>query len=304
MQVKLVHNSLIDASKWNSLVEKSNHTKLFNYHWYLTAIDTNWHGLILNDYEIIIPILKKNKIGIPKISNPLFAPQCNAIGDLSNLHIIEKYISRHFFQIHFTSDTLLNLNFTTKTEVVKQVLPLNKSYDEIHASFVGNLKRSIKKANEVLIIKELHNFEELKQALLTYLKFEHINSNSISHLQNLYNLKIDGLTNQIFACYTSDMQLGAISFFMTYKNECVYIKGTATPLGKRLFATPLIINNLINQKSNSDLTLDFGGSNNYNLAKFNKSFGAKDVTYFMYTRNKSNPIKSITNSLKKIWEKK
>lgn len=71
MTIKVLKRAEIDDDKWNNSIVGSNCNNIYGLTWYLDAVtDKNWQALVANDYEIILPFLKKWKYFIPYITQP------------------------------------------------------------------------------------------------------------------------------------------------------------------------------------------------------------------------------------------
>lgn len=56
---KFIHFKDIDKNKWNGAIHYATNGNIFGYHWYLKAVLKEWDAIIEDDYESVIPILKK-----------------------------------------------------------------------------------------------------------------------------------------------------------------------------------------------------------------------------------------------------
>ena len=63
-QIDIISSSSINREKWNNCIRNSSNPIIYAYSYYLDHIAENWHGVIVNDYEAVLPIPWKRKFGI------------------------------------------------------------------------------------------------------------------------------------------------------------------------------------------------------------------------------------------------
>jgi hypothetical protein len=74
-------------------------------------------------------------------------------------------------------------------------------------------------------------------------------------------------------------ELYAAAFFMYSNNRFTYLKSGITNEGKKSGAMHFLMDRFIELHAGKGKTLDFGGSSIESVARFYKSFGAKDCVY-------------------------
>ena len=101
--------------------------------------------------------------------------------------------------------------------------------------------------------------------------------------------------------YTQHNELCAAAVFFISGQRAVFLFSATNQTAKETFAMPLLIDNFIRKNAESNMILDFEGSNDVNLARFYKSFGSKTATYDTLLINKL-PffIKFPVNLIKKL----
>ena len=84
---------------------------------------------------------------------------------------------------------------------------------------------------------------------------------------------------QVINVLNENMELCAGAFFIESNNKVIFLFSGLSEEGKSLNAMPFLIDSFIKQNSGKNITLDFEGSNDVNLARFYKSFGSKECVY-------------------------
>jgi hypothetical protein len=63
-QIDILPSYQIDKQKWDDCIYKSGHSLIYDQAHYLDALADNWHGIIVNDYDCVMPIPWRKKLGI------------------------------------------------------------------------------------------------------------------------------------------------------------------------------------------------------------------------------------------------
>ena len=87
----LIHSE-IDKIKWDACIDKARNGLIYGYSIYLDHMAKHWNGLVLNDYETVMPLIWNKKYGITYCYQPPFTQQFGLFGDLqeSNLESLFK----------------------------------------------------------------------------------------------------------------------------------------------------------------------------------------------------------------------
>ena len=70
-EIKLISREDLQTDKWEEVIADS-YNSIFLSYWYLDAVMQNWKAYVLNDYELVFPILPAEKIGFDYVLQPLF----------------------------------------------------------------------------------------------------------------------------------------------------------------------------------------------------------------------------------------
>lgn len=93
-----------------------------------------------------------------------------------------------------------------------------------------------------------------------------------------------------FTCgvYTEHNELCAAAFFLKNNNRLIFLFSGSDEVARGNGAMTFLIDTVIRSNSPGGRILDFEGSNNENLARFYKGFGAKKTTYTRLKMNRLN----------------
>ena len=82
-----------------------------------------------------------------------------------------------------------------------------------------------------------------------------------------------------YGVYSTYNQLVAGAIFIRSKNKMIFLFSGLSKEGKESHAIAFLLDSFIKEHAQQNLTLDFEGSNDTNLARFYQSFGSSLCTY-------------------------
>ena len=288
--IRQVEHTQINKEKWDVCIQQSCNESICVYSWYLDAVCDNWSAFILNDYEAVFPIAKKAKFGIHYLYQPFFV---RYFGIYSTAPLSSKLVTEFLELICSTYRNLdFNLheltpdfsNVTTgvlKTKRQFQYLNIAADYETTYKNYSENLKRNLKKAakqryhvtNDITPEEIVELFKKTKGTELTEFQPYHYHL-----LLVLMKSSLEKKSGQTVAVY-KDNDLCAAAFFMKSNKRFTYLKSGVTAEGKQRGAMHFLIDHFIRENTGNGYTLDFGGSSVESVARFYKSFGARDCVY-------------------------
>ena len=77
----------IDKSKWNHCVNKHTNGLIYSSTDYLDAMSKNWHGLVVDDYAVVMALPGKKECGSRYGYTPACVQQLGLIGDTANIDL-------------------------------------------------------------------------------------------------------------------------------------------------------------------------------------------------------------------------
>ncbi|MCK4749392.1 MAG: hypothetical protein KAT15_20200, partial [Bacteroidales bacterium] len=253
--------------------------------WYLDAAADHWSALIMDDYRYIMPVVWKRKFGIRYLYQPVF---CQQLGVFSK-EFTDPAIIRQF------NNTLLGrfrfgvVNFNMKNLVGEEqpfevadrsnyVLPLQNVYEDLYRSYSVNARRNLKRSMEHPgnIEKDI-SFDEL----ITFKRENDITKKTEGEyvwMKSLFGSVIHHSSGSVYGIRDDD-KLIAAAFIGFSRTRAIYLLSVSSGPGKEYRAMFRIVDEVIRSFANSDLALDFEGSNIPSIARFFGGFGAKPEIY-------------------------
>lgn len=279
----------IDFTKWDSCVNYAINGIIYPYSFYLNQVSPGWEALIYKDYEAVMPLPVKKKWGVWYIIQPLFVQQ---LGVFSNRPVDENMIEaflvaipRKFRYVNIPLNTYNPLKIkekyasrTSKTYELDLISP----YDQIQRGYSGQTRRNLKKAKQerVFIIRNTDPMPLIES-------FRKNRGKSVSNLQEssyetLKHLIYSGIhrgDTQVYSAYSKQNTFCAGVVFFTSHKKSILIFSGSTPEARTNGAMTAIIDTFIQDHAGINLTLDFEGSNEENLARFYAGFGSKECVF-------------------------
>lgn len=286
--IKYLTHDQIDPDKWDDCIEKSFNGLIYAKTWWLDLVAPTWEGLISDDYESVMPLVKGKKYGIHYLHQPPFTQQLGIFSKkVLSEHLVSEFIKAIPPKFKFAEINLNTFNkFSSDKELsflwLNHELDLIEDYDDIAKNYATNLKRNLKKArsNKLTLVKStkpediIQLFRENRGQDISQLKDEHYNL-----LNRLVYVAIYKGLATAYGVYSPTNDLCAGAIFIQSKKKAIFLFSGLNETGKQLNAMPWLIDCFIKEHSQKHLTLDFEGSNDPNLARFYKSFGSKEITY-------------------------
>jgi len=283
--IRYLSHHEIDKTKWDRCIKEAENGLIYGYSFYLDHMAGQWDGLVLNDYEALMPLTWNKKYGIHYLYQPFLCAQLGVFG--KNVHTKEsksflKAIPPKFkyWDICLNHQNIIHLKDFDIRLRDNFVLNLSSSYDELHNNYRENIQRNIKKAFQLGCTTQTNFPVELvielsRQQSKNYSNQKH----DFERFKNLYYLlhkRDQAITYGIFSA-AKELLSSCVFFFSN--NRAYYILVGNHPNGRTAGASHALIDAFIKDHARKNLLLDFEGSDIPNLAFFYSSFGAIDEKY-------------------------
>jgi len=287
--IRYVKHEDIDKKKWDDTIRHAFNGNIYACSWYLDIIHPYWNALVENDYERVMPLTINSKQGVKYMMQPFFAQQLGVFSKtILSPKVVSAFINNIPDDIRYVE---INLNSFNKVENISaeliphknHLLDLINLYDRTRKHYSTNLKRNLKKAAKA----GLKLMKSVKPEDIVTL-FRNNKGKDISHWQDFHYLRLQHLMymaihkgkGMAYGVYSSENTLLAGAFFLKQHNRVTFLFSGQGEEGKNSAALSFVIDSLIQQLSPGNFTLDFEGSDNEGLARYYKSFGARETIYY------------------------
>jgi len=283
VQIQYRKRHEIDNDKWNLCIETAPNGLIYAYSFYLDGTADNWDALILNDYEAVMPLPWRKKIGFYYLYQPFFSAQLGVFGNNINANLVENFLKAipskfKLWELSLNHQNIFRLNSFRLFERANFVLPLNHAYETLYTNYRESIKRNIKKSVQYGCHKKT-DFD-IDDVIELSRQQKHIASDDeFQKFKNLYLLLKDKSASKTYGIFSDKNELIASCVFTFSHNRAYYILVGNHPNGRTLGASHALIDAFIKDYAGQNLTLDFEGSDIKNLAFFYSSFGAMEEKY-------------------------
>ncbi|MBX9850837.1 MAG: GNAT family N-acetyltransferase [Cytophagaceae bacterium] len=219
--------------------------------------------------------------------------------------LIEKLPPFDFFALKFYPGFSNWLPFYWKgfkqTTAYTYIIEDLRNYEQIFNEFKENIRREIRKAE-----KELTVYSSDDISILYHLKKENalINHSPLTaseeYLKSIYNFCKENNTGNLLIAKDQNGNIHAAAFFVTDHSCCYYLYGAAAPAYKNSGAMSLLMWEAIKKASQKVNKFNFEGSMVEEIERFFRSFGARQVPYFVIQKTNSRILK-LRDFIKEIF---
>lgn len=282
--IRYLRRDEIDISKWDACITEATNGLVYACSTYLDGI-ANWHALVQNDYEAVMPLPWRQKFGFYYLYQPFFCQQLGVFSRGTKPISADQFLKRipSFYSLW---DIQLNAANTLQ-EFDKRLrknytLSLDKSYAELHHAFSRSAKRNIEKAVSagVRIIADISPEQVIHLHQQRFGKEEGIPARDFQKLGSLLS-KLH--LSQRVVCVAATNRNGDIiasSAYLLFNDRLTFIMNGNLPESLAIGATHYLKDYVIRRFAASNLTMDFEGSDNPSFARFYEQFGASCVEYY------------------------
>ena len=283
----------INKNKWDACIDNADNGLIYAYSFYLDSMAKNWDALVLNDYEAVMPLTWNKKYSIHYLYQPPFTACLGVFGKTLTAETMNSFLNAvpskfKYWDIYFNHGNFFKLKDFELYERMNYVLNLNSSYETLYHAYRDNIKRNIKKAEQLHLIinKDIAIADVIALAKEQATGFSEVNETDYNNFENLYGLLNKKEKATTYGVYTKEKQLIAAAIFLFSHSRAYYIMVGNHPNGKTLGASHALINAFIKDHAGENLPdrqagmlLDFEGSDIPSLAFFYSSFGAVEEKY-------------------------
>lgn len=291
MAIDFYPRAQIDEIRWNKAVESSANPLVYAYSWYLDRVSPGWGALINDDYSAVFPLPINRKPGFLLLTQPFLAQQlglfCPEKATDALLWRFIRAIPKTFLHVDINLNTANPLGEVPNAlkQRVTYHLHLRGHYRQIAGAYSTNARRNVRKAEHAGISIDTSGspslFLELYRRYSTAPHFRAVHPLLSALIPEL--LQRDCI--EPVTAFDRNGTPCASALWVKADGKLIYLASVATPEGRKHRAMFYLIDRIIRNYAQSNLTLDFEGSMVPSIASFFAGFGASPVYYGNYVRN-------------------
>lgn len=225
----------------------------------------NWDGIVINDYEFVMPLPLKKKFGIKYFYIPPFTSQLGLFGKNPTLSIdsllplLKSYV--HYGDLFFNYANIITPHLVKLR--TNFILDLKKGYEKIYTDYSADLKRILRKQvkNNMVYNKDNNIDYAVKLYKEDYAeRTPHLLKNDYKKFIKVCNFLYSKSNCFTRSLYADDGTILCAMICFVDGKKIYSIINPSTTLGRKKEAAVFLFDELIKEFSGSDKVLDFVGS--------------------------------------------
>lgn len=294
----LLSRKEINTSRWDKCIENSINESPLGYSWVLDYLAPDWHGIVIGNYEGVMPVKISSKLGLRLIQMPHDVHNLDLFSSLPHLAGMKHLVFKHpffsnfrFISYNFLPDKILDPSDTLKDKLLTfrntYELSLNSDYETIFAAFSKTHRKNVRRFLKQNLIIEKNSdptvYKTLQQEKARKKPELYTPKSHNTNFSELVQTAINKNKGELYTATKCGQIAGACFFLFGYKRIIIYHITNA--LGRANYVTFGLINHFLQENSRQNKLIDFAGSDITNIASFNKGFGANHAIYPAYQKN-------------------
>jgi hypothetical protein len=276
----------IDKPKWDNCIDKAGNGLIYGYSFYLDYMAPRWDALVMNDYEMVMPLTWNKKYGIYYLYQPFLTAQLGVFGNTITGETLEAFLKAipvkfKFLDIYLNHNNVFPLKEFELYQRSNYVLDINKPYEELYNNYRENIQRNIRKSLQAgcTLQKDFNPERVIELALQQMETHSKESGENVSGFRKLYDYLHKKQMAVTYGILSAQNELVASCVFFFSHKRAYYILVGNHPNGKTIGSSHALIDAFIKDYAGKNLLLDFEGSDIRNLAFFYSSFGAVEEKY-------------------------
>jgi hypothetical protein len=280
-EIAIVPSQNIDREKWDRCIGESSNTLIYAHSIYLDHLTDNWTGLVMNDYDAVMPVAWRKKWGIRYACDVPFIQQLGVFSKRSD-GMVELFMKKLFKFFRYGKYPLNYANPSDEADSqTNYILHLNRDYEAVSRGFSTDVIQNIKRS---LTFDLTYEEGEIDEAIDMFMQlygvglganndqFERFRKlcKSLDKSGNLLVRRVAGAGNEVLAMVLMPRD----------KHRMYNILNSITPGGKQKEANYFLFSRLWNEFGNSGMIFDFEGSDIRGVKEFYRKFGGINQPYF------------------------
>lgn len=291
--IRHLRHAEIDKQAWDGRLERCATPRWYGRSWVLDAASPGWEALVDETTGAQLALPWRKRFGIAYLHQPFLLQRIGVFGGEPGPFLAAIPKRFRYADIYVNAGEVGTLDRTIRiSEQQSFELDLNAGIDALRKGYSENLRRNLKKAaGAELTYEPRADVEEVLAFLTGSEQFKRwgVDARRIACMERLLRgaqERGEGFAVAVFV----ERTLVAGAYFVNAGGRLIFMKGLANQEGRNLRAMPLLIDRVIEAHASTPLVLDFAGSNDEDLARFYRGFGAQRAVYLRSVINRLPPL--------------
>jgi len=290
--IQYIRHHAIDRSKWDACISNAGNELIYGKSGFLDNMIDEWDALVLNDYEIVMPLPVRKKWGIAYLFQPFLTPMLGVFGNNLTSDVIKDFLLAIpkkilLWDISMNHSNVIPAEFQQQYRRRNYILSLaNKSYEDLRAGYSESIDRNITKSirSGCTRKRNIPIEDVIDICKKEWPAFTRVSDDAFKNAKAVYTAFQDH--SMTYGVYHPGGRLLAACLFLSDGERAYYWLVGNDPAAKELGASPFLIDHFIKDHAGKDLVLDFEGSDIEGVAEFYRRFGAQPEPYTTIYRNR------------------
>lgn len=288
--IKIIPSEQINRTLWDHCIANDTHARIYARSWLLDELADQWDGIILKDYQAVMPLPVKSRFGLHIVYTPPFIQQLGVFGRYTPRQAAEMShkAAQHVKLLQYTAvnDNLFDIHYRQRTNFY---LPLHSPYEQIAAAYTTPCKKNISKAERRHCVLDTENVTAETVIRFYISRYGNKSHYTPAHFERLKAMLQKAYQhNQCMIAGVRNEVSGAIVYAGLLLDDgyrLYYLLGAPNEEGRHMRAPYFFIDRMIRQFAGQHRILDFEGSDIPDVAVFYRSFSPLTEYYYQYYVN-------------------
>ncbi|MBU3714454.1 MAG: hypothetical protein FGM46_05840 [Ferruginibacter sp.] len=291
MTILYLSHKNIDKEKWDSCIHRSQNGLIYAEYDYLENMANHWDALVLNDFEAVMPLTWRKKLGIKYLYQPSFFQQGGIFSTIKITPSITNLFIEAAVQKFKFAEITLNYNnplhpkqkpyvFTQRNNYV---LDLKQEYNNIYKKYKPDVKESLRRLKK-FNLQYIESYDYLETITLykkLYQKrlpsFSEKDYDQFQKLCSIYFKQNRIIIRKVI--HKESREVLAVALLLKDSKRLYNIVSCILNQGKKMLANYFLYDCIIQEFSGEDMLFDFEGSDNKGIAYFYEKFTQTNQSY-------------------------
>ena len=294
-KIQILSRSQINDARWNETIRLASNSLPYGYTWYLDALCPRWIGIVVGDYDFIMPLPIARKWGLLYVYQPLFCQQLGLFYKRRSETIIQQVLSLALKKFLYVN---LNANYDNTSPTLSKLKPKEKAnftlrldvkHKDIQKNFGENTLRNIKKAQKEGLKVEVAKADLYDSFVDFYIKNTASRDKAfkLQHQDTLRKLVHQFIIHDCSTLYIVNDHEGKLCagvIIIRSPTRLIHLLPASGDYARQHGVMQFLIDGIIQQHENSALLYDFEGSSVPTIAQFYKGFGAVNTPFLSLSK--------------------